>query len=392
MVEVTQSELTDFNLKHHIAPVAPRFMVIAGIVGMLAWFISLDVGNPNLGRLAIFHVVGGGAMILLGRACQRTALAGRAGMTTIISVLFILVTATFVCVVAANNHTGLLQSLPYCMVMIVIAGFFWANRWGVVVGSIAGMVPPAILVMSGHSVLTVTPRLVSIYMQLCVTALAAAFFMYLFMNRVRRGYLVALRELEELSRRDALTGLFNRRHFHDLVNARLAEAAPPRAGRGALLLYVDVDHFKTINDRLGHAEGDLVLQQMARMLERVCDPADVIARFGGEEFVIYRPDIAMGEENVLAATIRTALRESGQQQGGLLITVSIGGTVGVPGEPLEAALQRADTALLRAKREGRDRMILVLEPSRTASGSGSQQGRRESPVKNATPEIQSAAD
>ncbi|MGC4191314.1 MAG: GGDEF domain-containing protein [Thermomicrobiales bacterium] len=358
---VTQTDLTDFNLTHHIAPVVPKFMALTGAFTMSGWFISAVVGNPNLAYLAAIHGLCGLTMILLGLACHRTASAGQVGATTGISVLFVFVAASCLCLAAANNHTGFLQSLPYCMVLTGVSGFFWPNLWGLIVGSIAGMTPPVILVVGGYSTLSSTPRFYVIYAQLWFCALAVSFFLYLFMNQVRRGYIVTLRDLEEQSRRDALTALFNRRSFYDQVAVSRAGRETRDGSPSGLLLYLDIDYFKGINDRFGHAEGDLVLQGVARALETVCEPTDLIARFGGEEFVVYRSGAVSTEEGFVLLTdrLQAALRRINVSYGGVAVTVSVGGTPMYPDEPLDVALQRADAALLRAKRDGRNRAIFA---------------------------------
>ncbi|MGB3328309.1 MAG: GGDEF domain-containing protein [Thermomicrobiales bacterium] len=367
MMAVTPSELTEFNLKHHIAPVVPMLMAITGVVNAAAWFISLAVGNPNPGYLAAVQFLGGFVLVLLGAACHRTASAGHAQATTVVSVAFVFVTATLLSLVAINNNTGLLQSLPYCMVLTAVSGFFWPSRWGLVVGSIAGMAPPVAVVVTGHSALSMTPRFFVIYAQLWMSALAVSFFLFLFMNRVRRRYLVVLRDLEEQSRRDTLTGLFNRRHLYDQVAARQADALRRVPRRGGLLLYMDVDHFKAVNDRLGHAEGDRVLQHAAQAVRAACEPTDLIARFGGEEFVVCRMGVVSAEEGF--ATLTTRLQEALRQpHPGLVhpgepVTMSAGGTVLLPGEPVDTALLRADAALFQAKRAGRNRSVFLPAPA-----------------------------
>lgn len=363
MLAETRSDLTDFNLKHHIAPVVPKFMVIAGLVIACGWFISVAMGNPHLGYLAAVHGLAGALMIALGLLCQRVAMAGQVNRTTLVCIAFVFCLAGTLCLTAANNGTGLLQSLPYCMVLSAVSGFFWPNRWGLAIGSVAVMVPPVVLVAMGYSSLAVTPRFLAIYAQLSLCALAVSLSLYVFMNRVRLRYLAALRDLEDQSHRDFLTGLFNRRHFYATVGAVRSDQALPGAEPepAALLLYLDIDRFKEINDRLGHAEGDLVLQLTAQALQEACDASDVIARFGGEEFVVYRPVVAEGDAEAwaLTARIRTALQGIVRQRGSEAVTVSAGSTTVSPGEPLDAALLRADACLLQAKRDGRDRLIYM---------------------------------
>ncbi len=159
--------------------------------------------------------------------------------------------------------------------------------------------------------------------------------------------------------RDPLTGLGNRRH----LERRCAELLPAAAlGRGALTLaLLDVDHFKQVNDRHGHAVGDRVLVAMAQLLRENTRVGDVVARYGGEEFVLVLP--GMGTSR--AQEVCDRLRERVQSFPWMLrcgvdtpLTVSLG-LAGAPAYDLPALLQRADRALYRAKGEGRNRVLLA---------------------------------
>lgn len=170
--------------------------------------------------------------------------------------------------------------------------------------------------------------------------------------------------LVDMSSRDALTGLANRRSF-ELALAREIDRVA-RAGEPALLLALDIDHFKRVNDTHGHASGDLVLKAVAKALLDCVRPMDLVARVGGEEFAIVMPNCPATFGQAVAERVRrrveampVAIGVSQQIQ----VSVSIGGAFAPQWVRSSPALwiERADIQLYRAKAEGRNRVC--LEPS-----------------------------
>jgi diguanylate cyclase (GGDEF)-like protein len=166
-------------------------------------------------------------------------------------------------------------------------------------------------------------------------------------------------ELHRRAATDGLTGLPNRRHL--VETARTLMRSPPLA-----LLMLDLDHFKAINDRFGHAVGDQALQAAAERCRRMLRDSDVIARVGGEEFAVLLP----GTGRAIAAAVAERLREAiGRTpllvgDGRIDLTVSVGGTLVEPADTdLDAVLHRADQALYAAKAGGRDRIVFSDELS-----------------------------
>lgn len=148
--------------------------------------------------------------------------------------------------------------------------------------------------------------------------------------------------LERANLTDDLTGVGNRRRANDLLDAM----AP-----GDALVLLDLDHFKVVNDTLGHAEGDRVLMELgAYLLESVRD-ADCVARFGGEEFLILLRG-AGGESGVIVERLLAGWREAGSG-----VSLSAGAAVHVAGCTPAATLKRADALLYQAKADGRDRVV-----------------------------------
>jgi diguanylate cyclase (GGDEF)-like protein/PAS domain S-box-containing protein len=160
--------------------------------------------------------------------------------------------------------------------------------------------------------------------------------------------------LREEAQRDALTGLLNRRGLEDAVDRRLQEAAA--GGHPDILLYLDLDGFKGINDTFGHGEGDDALRVVASVLRRAMRAGDAIARLGGDEFVVYAPAGPLGVErdvDLLTQRVQHALgaeRARGDAAGRRYeLRTSIGGTVVRAGDTLASVLARADAALYEEK-------------------------------------------
>jgi diguanylate cyclase (GGDEF)-like protein/putative nucleotidyltransferase with HDIG domain len=168
--------------------------------------------------------------------------------------------------------------------------------------------------------------------------------------------------LREAARTDALTGLFNRRHFSDVLEAELERSR--REGLTPGLLLVDVDHFKAVNDTYGHQVGDAVLIKVAARLRTAVRGYDCVARWGGEEFIVLAP--ALERERALWR-ICEALRQSVSQvpitvgKRRLDVTVSVGAVLADPTCSHELIVDQADRALYVAKRLGRDRARLFSE-------------------------------
>jgi diguanylate cyclase (GGDEF)-like protein len=169
-----------------------------------------------------------------------------------------------------------------------------------------------------------------------------------------RGYEEARNRAELLARVDTLTGLFNRRAFFERATGLWNTAS--RRSRPLTVAMLDIDHFKSINDRYGHATGDVVLKTVAELLTTTCRTSDVISRWGGEEFLLLLPETTLEQGSLLAERLRNAIerREIAVEEGSLRATVSIG-VADLRGQPnLEALIGDADQWLYRAKGSGRN--------------------------------------
>jgi len=170
------------------------------------------------------------------------------------------------------------------------------------------------------------------------------------------------------ARTDKLTGLLNRRGFEERASVELAHAR--REARSVAVVSFDIDYFKHINDEWGHDAGDRVLARMGSVLSTRSRDVDVVARIGGEEFVVLMPETDAADADRFAARIRLALAAP-DRSGIPAVRVSAGVAAAAGPSDLEALLQHADSALYAAKRAGRDRTV-IAETERVPIASGLQ--------------------
>ncbi len=157
--------------------------------------------------------------------------------------------------------------------------------------------------------------------------------------------------LVDAAEKDMLTGLRNRRGFFDAVAPLL------RADRTSVVALIDLDHFKRINDRFGHDEGDRVLKAFGGRLEKGVRRSDLAARWGGEEFAILLPDTGLDEAKLVVDRIRLSLHADAiGMPDAAPVTFSCGLAVVRDYPTLAAGMKKADTALYQAKHRGRDRI------------------------------------
>ncbi|WP_263146514.1 GGDEF domain-containing protein [Pseudomonas sp. RIT-PI-AD] len=174
-------------------------------------------------------------------------------------------------------------------------------------------------------------------------------------DRVRQGNRILL-DTEQNANVDTLTGLFNRRwleHIYERESTRCGYNNEPLC-----MLMMDVDHFKVYNDQHGHLAGDYALCLVAHTLRNQLRPKDSMSRYGGEEFVILLPEIALEEARGIGERLRQSLEQipSFYSPVGMLpgVTVSIGLGEMHPGDSLQCLIARADSALYQAKQQGRN--------------------------------------
>lgn len=166
-------------------------------------------------------------------------------------------------------------------------------------------------------------------------------------------------ELRELATQDPLTGLSNRRAFTS--QAARVLAYHQRYGLEASVLFIDIDHFKAVNDRHGHAAGDRVIQHLAKVLRGTIREFDLHCRYGGEEFVLLLPNSSMAEGLHVAERIREEVARADTVP--YTVSVGLASSQAQARDPLEDLLARSDAALYRAKQGGRNRVEVDASPS-----------------------------
>lgn len=303
--------------------------LIVGFVLVYAGGLQFRWGRPFWSRMAILAIV----MILPTIAGFGLGLSGPATILANIAI------ATLLVLSGAQYWSGRAEApLP----MVVNALLYW-----VIAASFLLCCIP--LIANGELVLTTRPAnwaedLNSILAIVGVTGIGAV---SLALNQTRIA-----RRHQTAAMTDPLTGLLNRRALFDRLDARNVEP-------GTAAIVLDLDHFKNINDRFGHACGDVVLEHFASVLRNHLAASDLAARIGGEEFCIVMPHTSARLASRLAEGIRRSLNAQrvATPVGEIVATVSIGVAIcsGTP-ERFEALLERADRACYAAKNDGRNRV------------------------------------
>ena len=182
-------------------------------------------------------------------------------------------------------------------------------------------------------------------------------FLFFLMWKIRQ-LAIAQRDLSIVAATDSLTAVLNRGAFSMLVEAYLEQARKQEQTRSGALLIIDADHFKLINDRLGHDCGDQALKLIAQAIKGQLRGGDIVGRIGGEEFGVFLPGVDPSQSWLVAEAIRRRIREMDFSPGGRScpLSVSIGGTSFSGPTTYEAIFSAADRRLYAAKSNGRDQV------------------------------------
>lgn len=192
---------------------------------------------------------------------------------------------------------------------------------------------------------------------------AELFRIFLLQGEAALKNLLLFEEVKSLAIRDGLTGLYNYRYFWEMLNQQVGQSR--RYGWPLSLLFLDIDNFKKVNDTLGHPQGDLVLKALAGFLAQEVRQADLLCRYGGEEFVVLLPQTPAEQAMIMAERLREGIAHLPVNLAGreLSITISIGLAGLTPEMDGAALVKAADSALYRAKEGGRNRVCLFSDPA-----------------------------
>jgi len=326
-----------------------RVTVIAAGVGpaLLLLFLALDaplLAWLNLVGIAIYAL----AYWLLGRRINGPAL-----VLIWIAVLGYAATGTLLIGWDSGFHYYLLMFIPaivvsagtrlvpYLLLVLLFACYTGLHALSQHLGALAPLDDRALLVVHGFNV--------------AVVFAMAAYTARFYYATVRR----AESRLAEQAATDPLTGLSNRRNL--LTLAEQVQVQALRSNLPTALVIADIDHFKHINDQLGHDAGDQMLVHIGMLLSRTCRTQDIVARWGGEEFLILLPATHGEAALALAERIRQTVATQPLMYANAAVTpaLSLGVAELEPGESLDSAIVRADHALYRSKQEGRNRVTLA---------------------------------
>ncbi len=310
----------------------PVLMYLYGASGLLfaVRFLDLGVFFPRARRAVLVYGAGFG-----------TALAAAVAAGSQIGALRVSFTFVFL-------FTGLMLALG---LIAVRAGQKPARYF--LIAALAAMAGAALTTLSTwgfipHNAWTFRAVEIGMLFDATLLALALAY-------QFRVGQEQRLRA-EQLAQLDPLTGLNNRRAFYGMTAAAWSNAL--RHVHATSVLLLDIDHFKQINDRYGHAEGDAVLKTVAGALKQSVRQGDVLARWGGEEFIVFLPETGLHDATLLAERLRVsiaALSVTGRV-GTMAVTASIGVAERADHATLDALIAAADACLFESKQQGRNRV------------------------------------
>ncbi|OAJ62525.1 diguanylate phosphodiesterase [Paraburkholderia ginsengiterrae] len=349
------------SLEHQrpLSTVTLAFTVVAFLCFVAARNLVGGPAAPLAYRLACAPVL---ALLVLAIPYAKST-----GVFGLIGVAYSLVLVAGLAINLAGVAQPLLWVLPAMVAIPVCAAPLWLTPTHFVVGSALFYAAAAALLFGvplAHDAQVVT------WMWIVAIGVPTSTVFHFGFYRFRRNHFLLESQLAQLAATDPLTGLQNRRAFVKQAERRLATLAPQTR---ISAIFIDIDNFKSLNDRFGHAVGDHALYQVAHVLMDETGAGDSVSRVGGEEFAVLLRDGIDGALHV-AERLRRAIAAIERPDGHL--TASFGVAEHRGGESIMVLLDRADEALLRAKHSGRNRVCAerALQPGARQWGAGDTAG------------------
>lgn len=251
------------------------------------------------------------------------------------------------------DSSGLAGALDTMMLVIVVSGSAWPNVRYFAIGTLLCVVPMVVALATAG----VGTAVWSHYGMYLGASVLVAFALCRQRFLAARASARLRRELERRATEDAMTGILNRFGWNERAPQALAAADADNSL--VSLLYLDLDHFKSINDRHGHAVGDAVIEHAAQLIRKEVRQHDLVARLGGEEFAVLLTGTGAIRASAVAERIR---RDFAHGDGPVPSSLCVGVAERLPGESISVLMGRADAALLRAKRNGRNLVEQAVVP------------------------------
>lgn len=379
--QVTEADIDQLSRRNFLEHIALSNVTNVVPFTLIALCCSYVANGALLAALLAFNAAAVFGMYLVSRRLRKaTSLQQSAFWWRVYEVASfasgVLWAATMLPVIASLGHD--IASMFVCVIIIVsvaVTSMVVASQWRTVLSFLAGVMLCLIPQTVAHlAVLGPIPLVATIGLGPALAGLAHAIRKQerlmvrtqLENQQLAESLTEALAVAEFLASRDSLTGLYNRRAFEELaLGIRAEEPDTPLS-----LILLDLDHFKSINDRHGHAIGDAVLKRTAHLIESTVGPLDVVgrgdgavARWGGEEFILLLRGATLEQAAHIAETLRQGLAalHNPQLPEGLVVTGSLGVACWREGMPLHLGIGMADTAMYQAKKAGRNRVSLMDE-------------------------------
>jgi diguanylate cyclase (GGDEF)-like protein len=280
----------------------------------------------------------------------------------VIVALWVTVLVTVLIAYVRNPRAFGTTRLLLCVLAIdTFRNIFENVYFGLYFGGLYGLFPHDVVTVLGQPLLLIVPKILNVLAGCVVLGLLLLRWLPMATNERDLAAQYA-DHLEDLATTDALTKLYNRRHFESAARAELARFQ--RYFRPLSILILDVDHFKSVNDRFGHAVGDTVLSAVADACRSIKRASDIAARIGGEEFAILLPETNEEAARSFAERLRKEITECAPiiQGEKLALTASVGVSIATRYTTrVNALVQAADEALYQAKRTGRNRVCVATQ-------------------------------